>query len=107
MVSLSLNLLPRRGAGEILRQRLFGKIKKGSVLVLVGYAILLVAVFGARIALSAQKESLEADIRQAKVRIDAFATTESQQVLLKSKLQITAKIFNRRRDWSSFIVEVL
>lgn len=107
MVSLSVNLLPRRGASEILRQRLFFKLRRSSAFVLVAYVVFLLVVLGVRLFLANQKNSVEASVRQAKVRVDAFATTESQQALLKSKLLAASGVLRRRRDWSGFLSDIL
>lgn len=58
-------------------------------------------------AISSRKNSLEDQIRQARVRVDAFSSTESQQMLLKSKLHVAAGVLQRRKDWSAFLGEVL
>ena len=99
MVSVNVNLLPRRGSGEIVRQLLFAKLRRSSAFVLVVYVVFLLIVLGGRLWLSGQKKSLEAEIRQARVRVEAYAVTESQQALLKSKLQAANGVLQRRRDW--------
>ena len=107
MVSVNVNLLPRRGSGEIVRQLLFAKLRRSSAFVLVVYMVFLLIVLGGRLWLSGQKKSLEAEIRQARVRVEAYAVTESQQALLTSKLQAANGVLQRSRDWSKFLGEIL
>lgn len=106
-MTLSVNLLPRKGAREVIEKRLFAKLKRGSVFVLAGYMILLLLVMGGRWLISAQKRAWEERVREAKLKVDALAATESQQWLLKSKLQLADSVLKRRNDWSGFLSEVL
>lgn len=107
MTPLAINLLPRKGTREILAKRFLVRLKRGSFIVLGSYAIILLVVFGWRLIVGQQVLRLEREVQQAKAAVDALSGVESQQVLIKQKLQLSNKILSEQKQWYQLMRDVI
>ncbi len=105
-MALAINLLPRKGARELLQERFLSRVRKGSFVVLAIYGVTLVLVFGGRIIAGQIKKNLVGQVEVAEGTVESYATTESQQLMVKSKLQTVAQVIKSRGKWSKLMAEI-
>jgi len=102
-----IDLLPKKKSGEVLISKWLKRLKRGSVVLLSGYGVLLLAIFGARFLVSRQNEMTAQAQVESRTTIEGFAEIESKHALVKSKLQLINRVLSSRRDVNEEMTQIL
>lgn len=104
---IKINLLPRKGARELLQERWLRRATRGSYLVALSYVVILGLVFGVRLYWGGIKSRLDDQVGAVRQTVAGLAQIESQQLLVKSKLSQAGVIVNTQLPWTEVLGEVM
>ncbi len=106
MAKLKLNLLPKKGAREILALKVFDRVKRGSFVLLGAYICVLLLIFGWRFMLGNQIKRLNREVAYKSAQIENNRVLEGQQMLVKQRLRLTTQVSEEQKSWSQLLGEI-